>query len=97
MSDNDEMMVNAFIDTGDKAATYFIWSNEHNAWWGPGRSGYSPGLLGAGEYTRDDALAICRDALPTAMHVGRIAEIPVLRNDLMAFLSGRMTPRSVWK
>ena len=75
---------------------YFIWSNEHNAWWAPAQMGYSPGLLGAGEYTREEAMAICRRALPTAMGLGRISEIPVRREDVMEFISGENVPGVVW-
>jgi hypothetical protein len=41
---------------------YLIWSNEHNAWWGPGRMGYviEPSL--AGRYTLKEATQICENA-----------------------------------
>jgi hypothetical protein len=50
----------------DTGGTYLVWSHEHGAWWGPGRSGYTKGLQTAGRYSRDDALDICRNAIPTA-------------------------------
>lgn len=68
---------------------YLIWSNEHRAWWGPGGRGYGTGLDGAGHYSRDKALAICRTAIPQAAHVGGIAEIPVRLADVQAFLDGQ--------
>jgi len=76
---------------------YFVWSNEHNGWWAPDRRGYSSGLINAGEYTRDEAIAICRDALPSAGHVKRISEIPVRRQDVMEFLNRvEHVPKEVW-
>jgi hypothetical protein len=76
---------------------YFIWSNEHNAWWGPNECGYSKGLTGAGEYTRDEAITICRRAIPTALHIKRISEIPVRRQDVMDFLDGMHVPDVIWR
>jgi len=61
---------------------YLIWSNEHRAWWRPGGYGYTAVLLEAGRYSREKALHICRDALPTALHIGMISEIPVRESDL---------------
>jgi hypothetical protein len=76
---------------------YFIWSNEHRAWWGPNECGYSPGLIGAGEYTRDEAMTICRRAIPQAMHVGIISEIPVRRADVIEFLDKQHVPDAIWR
>lgn len=76
---------------------YLIWSNEHGGWWGPGRRGYSTGIIGAGEYTRDEAIEICRDALPTAQHIGRISEIPVRREDVMEALEAGLAPSVIWR
>lgn len=72
--------------------TYLIWSNEHNAWWGPNRCGYAPGLIGAGKYSREAALAICRDAIPTSAGLRRISEIPVRFADVSEFTKGAMLP-----
>jgi hypothetical protein len=74
---------------------YLIWSNEHRAWWGPGRCGYDRHLSMAGRYTRAQAVEICRDAIPTAMHIGMISEIPVRLEDVHAFLEGGMIPAGV--
>ena len=67
---------------------YLIWSNEHAAWWRAGNRGYSRGLAYAGRYTREQALAICRNAIPTAAHIGIISEIPVRLADVEEFLAG---------
>ncbi len=56
--------------------TYLIWSNEHAGWWRAGEAGYSPALKKAGHYTRERAIEICKRALPTAMSLGRVSEIP---------------------
>lgn len=74
---------------------YLVWSNEHRAWWRPGRCGYSVGLMGAGKYSRADALAICRDAIPSAANVGLISEIPVRYADVNEFLTGQFMPSCV--
>ncbi len=71
---------------------YLVWSNEHAAWWSPDGCGYSKGLLGAGRYSRARALAICRDALGTAGHLGTFAELPVRLRDVEDFVRGQMIP-----
>ena len=82
----------------DKPATernYLIWSNEHRAWWGSSRCGYSPGVMGAGQYTRDQAIGICRDALLSSAQVGVIAEIPVHLSDILDILHYQVVPEVV--
>jgi hypothetical protein len=37
---------------------YVIWSFEHDAWWGPGRMGYTADLMHAGRYSKSEADAI---------------------------------------
>jgi len=74
---------------------YLVWSNEHDGWWKAGGWGYSAALKSAGHYTRDEALDICKRALPTAMHLGRIAEIPVRLSDMIEFMQGEMIPSVV--
>lgn len=71
---------------------YLIWSAEHQAWWGPGRCGYSKGLLGAGKYSRDAAIEICREAIPTSGHLGHCSEVPVRFEDVRAFTSEQLIP-----
>jgi hypothetical protein len=41
---------------------YIIWSEEHQAWWRPGGSGYTRSLLEAGRYSQKDAVSIVTDA-----------------------------------
>ena len=77
--------------------TYLIWSNEHEAWWKGGGWGYSGGLRGASHFTREQAIDICRKALPTSAHVGKIAEVPVRLTDLMEVLDGTIVPDVVLK
>ena len=52
------------------------------------------GLNQAGRFTRAQAIAICRDALPTAGRLGVISEIPVRLADLQAVLGGQIVPRA---
>jgi hypothetical protein len=73
-----------------------IWSNEHNRWWVAGGWGYTAGLSAAGHFSREQAIRICRQALPTAMHIGRISEIPVRLADLDEILKDQLIPRQVF-
>lgn len=41
---------------------YKIWSNQHSAWWGPNKSGYTTLYEAAGLYTKEEAEAIVRSA-----------------------------------
>jgi hypothetical protein len=41
-----------------QAGRYLVWSNEHQAWWGPDHRGYTRYITRAGRYSRDDALSI---------------------------------------
>jgi hypothetical protein len=70
---------------------YFIWSNEHRAWWRPARCGYTVHLGGAGEYSRDEAIEICRDAHDGWRDGDPPPEIPVLRNDAIICMAGLPT------
>ena len=49
--------------------TYLIWSNEHNAWWGPREAGYVTQVLCAGVYTRERAEQIERRSAPDEVAV----------------------------
>lgn len=49
--------------------TWLVWSYEHEAWWRPGRLGYTQSIVLAGHYTRDEAEKIEQDA-------NRYAETP---------------------
>jgi hypothetical protein len=41
---------------------FVVWSFEHDAWWGPGRIGYTRDLAAAGRYSEAEARAIAEDA-----------------------------------
>jgi len=41
---------------------WLIWSYQHNAWWRPGRMGYTHDPNKVGRYTVTEALAICNEA-----------------------------------
>lgn len=71
---------------------YLVWSNEHRRWWGPFHNGYVQRLSEAGRYSLSEALAICRQALGTAGHLGTFAEIPVRERDVQEFIKDSMIP-----
>lgn len=75
---------------------YLVWSNEHQGWWKPGGYGYAPGLRHAGHFTREQAIQICRDAVPQSAHIGMIAEIPVRLDDISEVLRDQMIPRAIY-
>lgn len=52
---------------------YLIWSEEHGAWWRPGRHGYTTSMVAAGRYGEMEARAIAASA---NAH-GRFCEVPV--------------------
>lgn len=56
---------------------YFIWSNEHGAWWRPAHRGYTQDIGEAGRYPCDEALRICERALAGWAGRGPMPEIPV--------------------
>lgn len=41
---------------------WYIWSNEHNAWWKSNHRGYHPDKNNAGLYTTEQAIAIVKGA-----------------------------------
>ncbi len=41
---------------------YYIWSNEHNAWWRANHSGYADRVCSAGLYSYEEAINICNKA-----------------------------------
>lgn len=66
---------------------YLIWSTEHRAWWRGGKAGYAHRLADAGIYSRDEAIKICRQAIPgTASRMGMLPEIPVRMADYEAMI-----------
>jgi hypothetical protein len=95
--DGDVKFLKKRNETPDAAADeYFIWSNEHRAWWRAGARGYSQGLREAGRYTREQAMRICRDAIFTSLHVGMLSEFPVRVTDVTDFLKGQVLPASIF-
>lgn len=48
--------------SGYYRADWFVWSFEHNAWWGPNRGGYYTEVRAAGLYTEKEAMEIVRSA-----------------------------------
>lgn len=66
---------------------WLVWSNEHRAWWAPGRCGYNTSDKGAGRYTLADALDCCGLRSPVPTEWGRIpAEVVVPSPELVAAL-----------
>lgn len=41
---------------------WLIWSNQHNAYWGPGSCGYTRDVDKAGRYSTANAARICESA-----------------------------------
>lgn len=41
---------------------FFIWSNEHLAWWKPAWRGYTQDINEAGRYSIEEAITICQQA-----------------------------------
>ena len=64
---------------------YLVWSNEHGAWWGPGRHGYRKRLSEAGRYTQAEALEISAQAISgDAERMGLLPELSVRLADVQA-------------
>jgi hypothetical protein len=77
-------------DQGVAVMRYLVFSQEHLAFWGPGRAGYTNDLMQAGRYSRQEALDICRDALPGQWKPGMpFPELPIAEGDLVAMLERR--------
>jgi hypothetical protein len=61
---------------------YWIWSNEHAAWWRPAERGYTQLLHEAGRYSQEMTERIVHGAnfhLPDSSHPNEVA-IPVINN-----------------
>ena len=41
---------------------FLVWSEEHGAWWGAARSGYTRSIRDAGRYSLEDAADIVENA-----------------------------------
>jgi hypothetical protein len=66
--------------------TYLVWSNEHDAWWGPNANGYVRRVEHAGRYTHAQALQICFDAMPGRFGDESLQEIPIRLADVESML-----------
>jgi hypothetical protein len=72
---------------------YLVFSQEHLAFWGLGRAGYTNDLMQAGRYSRQEAIEICRDALPGQWKPGApFPELPVREADIVAMLEKNTDP-----
>jgi hypothetical protein len=60
----------------DKNQINVIWSEEHGAWWAPGRSGYTRSLSNAGRYSKEEAQEIVTGA-NKYLPAGRFNEVAV--------------------
>lgn len=69
---------------------WLVWSNEHNAWWGPKCCGYTQEEKQAGRYSMAEAMDICEKAGDGRMNLhpgGKIPpEIPVPAPELALYL-----------
>ena len=74
------------VDPDPVFDAYLVWSHEHGAWWAPGWQGYTKRLHEAGAFSHAEALAICRAAVPQAMHHGALCELPVRLADVLLML-----------
>lgn len=54
------------------ARVWLVWSNEHEAWWGPDLCGYYRDIGSAGRYTLEEARACCT----TPGGMGRFGDNP---------------------
>ena len=63
------------LDDNQPGGRYLIWSNEHQAWWRAGGTGYTKHLREAGRYTQADALETCVEAMAGAREA--LNEVPV--------------------
>ena len=68
---------------------YFIWSNEHRAWWRPNSCGYTDNLAEAGTYSQIAALIICGNAL-AGWREGALPELPIRAADLKTMFVGQI-------
>ena len=56
--------------------TYMIWSNEHRAWWRPGRRGYTTLTVSAGRYSAAEADAILKGCKLQYLGAAERGEMP---------------------
>lgn len=80
-------VVRAVLKSAPLAASpWLIWSNEHGAWWRPNSAGYTTFLGGAGRYSEQEAIDICRTARNGFTVEGVPTEIPVREIDVLRCL-----------
>jgi hypothetical protein len=83
----------ALVESQQKpSAGYLVWSNEHRAWWGPKRCGYTIHLAQAGRYSREEALSIARNARDGWREGAPPPEIAVRADDAEHCLAGAYLP-----
>jgi len=75
-------------------AEYYIWSNEHRAWWRGNKCGYTINLHEAGTYTRVEAITICANARQGWREGEPPPEIPVLAVDAWEALASAIGKRA---
>lgn len=78
--------VMAGADAGER---YVVWSNEHRAWWGPNRCGYTLSIAKAGRYSREEALSIARGRDGWRLGHSNPDEIAMREEDALAMSEGR--------
>jgi hypothetical protein len=66
---------------------YLIWSNKHERWWGPNRSGYVNRVADAGRYNHIEVIDICTDSMAGTMQsISKFPNLPVKLLDVMLML-----------
>lgn len=50
------------MDINKHSKVWLVWSNEHNAYWGTNKCGYTQNAMKAGRYTAREAKSICKNA-----------------------------------
>ena len=70
-----------------KIDLYYIWSNEHRAWWRANHHGYTANIEEAGLYNRKLAMSICKQAKIGHKPGEPMPELPVREADVAALLA----------
>lgn len=66
---------------------WIVWSNDHEAWWGPKRSGYFTDIASAGRYTYAEAVKICASRSESMTYPSLPPELIQPSPELRAFLA----------
>ena len=70
---------------------YYIWSNEHTAWWSPNSTGYTKSLTLAGLYPREEAIRICYNATHDWLRSSAPPnELPIPAKDIQECADGQI-------